>query len=196
MRRRQLLSVSSGGNGRKKIGNYEVVDLGLSNGLLFATCNVGASKETDYGNYYMYGKGTRTYSSSDSKYEGTENPLSSVYDTATKVMGIGWRMPKNTELQDLIDNTDYEWVTNFNGSGKNGGIFISKTNPKAYVFFPAAGDYYNGSLYDVGSYGYVWSSSPYDSSRAYLLNFYSGGKYTDYLSRGDGFSVRGVHAAV
>jgi hypothetical protein len=37
--------------------NYEYVDLGLPSGTLWAKCNVGASVETDYGNYYKYGKG-------------------------------------------------------------------------------------------------------------------------------------------
>ena len=88
MRRRNLLT-SSGGNGRKMIGNYEVVDLGLPSGLLWATCNIGANNELSYGNYYMYGKGAQTYDSSDSAYEGTEKPLASSADTATQVMGSG-----------------------------------------------------------------------------------------------------------
>jgi hypothetical protein len=79
MRRRTLLS-SNGGidpiTGRGTIGDYEVVDLGLSNGLLFATCNVGANTETGYGNYYKYGYGSQTYSydpdedGNDSYYNG------------------------------------------------------------------------------------------------------------------------------
>ena len=194
MRRRILLS--SGGTRRGTIGDYEVVDLSLPSGLLFATCNVGANAETDYGNYYMYGKGSREYTYGDSIYEGTENPLASTADTATQVMGSGWRMPTQTELQELINNTNYEWVTNFNGSGVNGGKFTSKTNPNAYVFFPAAGYYNNGSLYDKGSVGCVWSSTPGGSSLAYGLYFLSGSKGVDNRYRYCGFSVRGVHAAV
>ena len=85
----QLITGVVRNDGRKMIGNYEVVDLGLSNGLLFATCNVGANTETGYGNYYMYGKGSRTYNSSDDYYTGTEDPLKSSADTATQVMGSG-----------------------------------------------------------------------------------------------------------
>jgi hypothetical protein len=44
--------------------------------------NVGASSETDYGNYYMYGKGATQFNLSDSKYTGQEDPLDLSVDTA------------------------------------------------------------------------------------------------------------------
>lgn len=42
----------------RKIDGYEYVDLGLS--VLWATCNVGADNEEDYGDYYAWGE-TETY---------------------------------------------------------------------------------------------------------------------------------------
>jgi hypothetical protein len=106
-------------------------------------------------------------------------------------------MPTQAELQDLINKTNYEWVNNFNGSGINGGKFTNKTNPNAYVFFPAAGYYLDGSLDGVGIRSYVWGSNNRNE-----MNFGQGllstsdGKYlyNDYRTRG--FPVRGVHAAV
>lgn len=41
--------VSVSGN----IGSHTYVDLGLKSGLKWATCNVGASAPTDYGNYFV-----------------------------------------------------------------------------------------------------------------------------------------------
>jgi uncharacterized protein (TIGR02145 family) len=200
MRRRNLLSASSGETGRKMIGDYEVVDLGLPSGLLFATWNVGANSETDYGTYHKYGYGSQEVEFSEGYYQGMEDPLASTADTATQVMGSEWRMPTNDEFQELIDNTNYEWVENFKGSGINGGKFTSKTNPNAYVFFPAAGYYqsYNHSFYEVNSMGFYWSSTPYDSNNAYYLSFISFTADMDYRNdtRPDGYSVRGVHAAV
>ena len=198
MRRRILLSASSGGidpiTGRGTIGDYEVVDLGLPSGLLWATCNVGATNEFGFGDYYMYGKGSQTYRKDDSIYQGTEDPLASSADTATQVMGTGWRMPTRTEIVELIDNTDYTW-TPINGI--NGGKFTSKTNPNAYVFFPAAGLYVsNGSLLGRGVYCNVWSSTPNINDTVYDLYFDSQEMYVDYHDRLYGFSVRGVHAAV
>ena len=40
---------------------HQYVDLGLPSGTKWATMNVGASSETDYGNYYQYGKGASQY---------------------------------------------------------------------------------------------------------------------------------------
>ena len=200
MRRRILLS---GGvsidptAGRRTIGDYEVVDLGLPSGLLWATWNVGATEETDYGNLYMYGKGSRKYNESDSMYEGTEDPLASTADTATQVMGSEWRMPTEDELYELTANTKYEWVTDFNGSRINGCLFISKANPKAYVFFPAAGARYNGINPSFRDDFYVWSSTPFYSKRAFILTInYRGVKELSDYDRDHGYSVRGVHAAV
>ena len=34
---------------------YEYVDLGLPSGLKWAKCNIGAEKETDFGDYFMWG---------------------------------------------------------------------------------------------------------------------------------------------
>lgn len=79
----------------EKLGilNHEYVDLGLPSGTLWATMNVGATSVTDYGNYYMYGKGTTQYNSSDSTYTGSEITLNSNVDTATQVWGEGWHIP-------------------------------------------------------------------------------------------------------
>ena len=38
------------------IQGLEYVDLGLPSGTLWATCNVGANKPEDYGNYYAWGE--------------------------------------------------------------------------------------------------------------------------------------------
>ena len=77
---------------------HTYIDLGLPSGTLWATMNVGASSETDYGNYYQYGKGASQYAatSSDSNYDGIENPLATIADTAAQVWGGDWHMPTQT----------------------------------------------------------------------------------------------------
>ena len=95
------------------IDGHEYIDLGLPSGTLWATMNVGATSETDYGNYYMYGMGSKTYDSSDTSYTGKENPLDLTKDTARVVWGGRWHMPTTTQLYELIENTNYEWVTNY-----------------------------------------------------------------------------------
>lgn len=178
--------------GRGFVDGYEVVDLGLPSGLLWATCNVGAAQETGYGNYYKYGKGSQTYGSSSSSYSGWEMPLSLSADTARQVMGSGWRMPRSDEFSDLINNTYKSFVNNFNGSGINGCKFTSKTNPNAYLFIPAAG-YCASNTYPISTNCAYWSSTPDGQYSANYLNL-SGSSHTINGMRRDwGLSVRGVY---
>ena len=158
-------------------------------GVNWAIKNVGASSVRDYGNYYMYGKGSRVYNSSDSAYEGTENPLASSADTATQVMGEGWRMPTKDEIT-ILKNTSSYWV-DYEGA-KKGIVFISSGE---VLFLPASGYYVNGGLNKRGEDGFVWSSTPSDNGNAYQLHFDN--RRYKYVSRSYGrvcgFSVRGVH---
>ena len=171
--------------------SHDYVEIG---GVKWATMNVGATSETDYGNYYQYGKGAAQYAatSGQSDYSGTENPLATSADTAAQEWGGDWRMPTKAEMESLTANTNFEWVTNFNNSGVNGGKFTDKTDSSKYIFIPAAGNYNNGSLFSVGSYGVVWSSTPSGSSYAYYLSFSDGSKYVSGNSRKKGSSVRAV----
>ena len=198
---------------------FEYVDLGLPSGLKWAKCNVGAEKETDYGDYFMWGSTEPntadectwvSYKYCDGPYDTLtkyntsslygENPdnittLESVDDAASQIMGGDWRMPTKDEIQELIDNTDSEWVEDFNGTGVNGRKFTSKTNTSKYIFFPAAGGCYQHSAYDVGYYGDVWSSSlnisnPY--SAWYLVFNSVNCSMGRFGSRYYGKSVRGV----
>lgn len=171
---------------------HEYVDLGLPSGTKWATMNVGATSETDYGNYYQYGKGAAQYAatSGDSNYSGTEDPLDSSVDTAAQVWGGSWHMPTQAQMQELTANTTYQWVTNYKGSGINGGTFTATNG--AVLFIPVAGYWYSGSQYDVGKYGFCWGSSPDGSGDAYRLGFLNGSKVVGKVKRNLGYSVRGV----
>ena len=172
---------------------HEYVDLGLPSGTKWATMNVGASSETDYGNYYQYGKGAAQYAatSGDSDYSGIENPLAASADTAVQVWGGQWHMPTRAQMEELTANTTYEWVTNYKGSGINGGTFTAKNG--AVLFFPAAGSWSYGSKYDVGGSGFYWaSSSPDDSGRAWMLWSDGGSVAVGDSPRHNGLAVRPV----
>ena len=168
---------------------HEYVDLGLPSGTKWATMNVGASSETDYGNYYQYGKGAAQYAatSGDSDYSGTEDPLDSSVDTAVQVWGGSWHMPTTAQMNELAANTTYKWTTI---NGVSGGKFTA-TNGN-YVFFPAAGAWYNGSQRSVGNSGNYWGSSPNGSNNAYSLYFNNGSKDVYSVYRKLGYSVRPV----
>lgn len=150
---------------------HAYVDLGLPSGTLWATMNVGANSVTDYGDYYKYGLGFSQYNRMQTDYSGTEDPLALSADTAAQVWGGGWHMPTSAQCQELIDNTIFERVTNYQGSGKNGGTFTASNGN--VLFIPSAGHYYNGSIYSVNDYCYIWSSTPDGSDNAHNLFFYT-----------------------
>ena len=194
---------------------YEYVDLGLPSRLKWAKCNIGAEKETDYGDYFQWGETTpdtdytwATYthchgsSTTMKKYckkrsYGTvddKTTLEPTDDAASQIMGGNWRMPTAAEFQELYDNTTNEWVEGYNGSGVNGMKFTSKTNGKS-IFFPANGDASGTEVYDRGTNGKYWSSSLYQSrsSNGVHLRFNSGSVDPQYDDRRYfGFCVRGV----
>jgi uncharacterized protein (TIGR02145 family) len=172
---------------------YEYVDLGLPSGTLWAKCNVGASSETDYGNYYKYGEGIIQYDGSANYYRGGENPLSPSVDTVTNVMGGQWHMPTKTQYEELINNTTFSWTTI---NSIKGGKFTA-TNGN-YIFLPAGGYYEGGSSNNnsINKRGGYWSSTPYPGlSQAYYLFFsyeMSDNLGIGHYNRNQGYNVRGV----
>ena len=159
---------------------YEYVDLDLPSGLKWAKCNVGAEKETDYGDYFMWGStkpntadecaweyapfndGNTSYNADAiNSVKDTVCPngiLAKEYDAASQIMGGDWRMPTEAEIQELIDNTDSEWVDDYNGTGVGGRKFTSKINGNS-IFFPASGFCSGSTFFSQGGYSSIWSSS-------------------------------------
>ena len=175
------------------IDPHEYVDLGLPSGTLWAKMNVGANSETDYGDYYQYGKGANTYqiTSGESNYSGVENPLAASADTATQAWGGRWHMPTSAQCQELMDNTTQEWTTI---NGVNGSKFTAQNGN--YLFFPASGRFLKGTLNYLGEYCYYWASSTLDSGTIYtyyMYYFYNDMKgVTTSTLRYYGYSVRPV----
>ena len=197
----------------------EWVDLGLPSGLLWAKCNLGATKPEEYGDYYAWGETDtkevylwETYKyctamdeegwvktlskyNTESEY-GTPDNLTTLQpsdDVATQKLGNGARMPTETEWRELLANTTSEWTTENGVYGRK----LTAANGKS-LFFPAAG-YRDGSeLHLAGKRGVYWSSSidadcPYG---VWGFGFGSGGQ--DVGGRGYrqfGFSVRAVCAS-
>ena len=177
---------------------HDYVDLGLPSGTLWAKMNVGANSETAYGNYYMYGMGTKTYDSTDTPYAGTENPLAISADTAAQVWGGMWHTPTRAQILELVNNTTFEWVTNFNGTNVNGGKFTASNGN--YVFFPATG-YYSGDDIEgatpgvfsgEGSGTSIWSSTTGSGNDVYTYNINDGENFSEWYGRSQGNSVRPV----
>jgi len=173
------------------LNGYGYVDLGLPSGTKWATCNVGASTPTAYGNYYAWGETTtkETYNSSTYTYSGNQTTLPSSADAATANWGAGWRMPTQTEMNELLDNCTQVWTTQ---NGVNGRLFTGSNGNS--IFLPAAGYRYGSELSGAGSGGYYWSSSLDSGYTDYAWNLVFGsdgcGMYSYY--RNYGFTVRAV----
>ena len=115
-------------------------------------------------------------------------------DAARQNWGGSWRIPFPADFQELINNTDNEWTADYNGTGKTGYVFTSKTDATKSIFLPAAGYREGTTLVNVGSLGYYWSSSLSKSYVGSALRLYF--KSVDVDVSGDlrrcGQSVRPV----
>ncbi len=144
----------------KPVIDYDYVDLGLPSGTLWATCNVGAQNPWDYGDYFAWGEvTTKDYYDWDT-YTYRDSPLSTLdaaHDAAIVNIGSDWRMPTQAELQELYDNCDWEWTSNYNGTGVAGRIVKSRRSSSS-IFLPAAGRRYNGEVIWADDAGYYWAS--------------------------------------
>ena len=189
-------------NGTNTHNGNEYVDLGLSSGTLWATCNVGATSPEQAGLYFAFGeitgysaeqveKGVRRFNKTSYKAKKFTSDITLEEDAAHACMGENWRMPTKAECQELIDNCDVVWTDDYGGTGFKGSVFTSRVNGNS-VFFPAAGYCLNSSVYEVGSYGDYWSASWLSSVDAWCLFFSSRTQYVDLKFRYYGFSVRGV----
>ena len=153
--------------------NYEKNAVQLwADGPYFATMNIGAASETDYGNYFAWG-GTIAYADGDGKSvgegeyaRGPEN-LSGATDTATQLWGSNWCMPSDNDFWNLLRYSDFT-TTTYKWDVVNGVVGRKFTGKEAYssnsVFFPTAGysGYFSGTtVTSTGEYGYgyYWSST-------------------------------------
>ena len=191
---------------------YAYVDLGLS--VKWATCNVGASKPEDYGDYFAWGETqpksnydwstykycngsykTLTKYNNSSSYGTVDNKttLDLSDDAARANWGGSWRMPTYAELTELRENCTWTWTTQ---NGVYGYKVASKKSgyTNKFIFLPAAGYRLDSSPSYAGSFGNYWSSSlnPYGACDAYYLDFYSDGVVWHLTGRYIGFSVRPV----
>ena len=189
-------------------GGIYAIDLGLS--VKWASCNVGAEKPEEYGDYFAWGevKPKEYYAWSTYKYcRGSDNMtkyctssswgivdnktvLDPSDDAATVNWGGVWRMPTRAEQDELRKKCKWTWTSQ---NGVKGYKVIGRNGNS--IFLPAAGYMYGGTLNNAGSYGYYWSSSlsTDNPDNAYYVGFESDdvGWYSG-LDRYYGFTVRPV----
>ena len=208
----------------EKINNtngFSYVDLGLPSKTLWATCNIGADKPSDFGLYFQWGEVTgytqwsiRFDNTCDSltwgnykwylygheyndtvkfkKYTNPGDTLELEDDAAHKIRGGDWHIPSPKQIKELIDNTTSAWTAL---DGVNGMTFTSKKDSSKSIFIPAAGCALGRAIYNRESAGYIWSSTIRNEKYIYdsnILEFRSGQVTLDNYERVYGLPVRGV----
>lgn len=177
----------------------KAVDLGLS--VKWANCNVGASSPEEYGGYYAWGETEEKdvydvstyqhYDKENNKYIFIGNNICGTqYDVAHVKWGDSWRMPTAAEIQELLENCTFSWIS-YNGVygqkvvGPNGNSF----------FLPATGYYSSSNNNSIGTSGYFWSGTLHEENNnntAYGLFIRSGDAYSFDGNISLGRSVRPV----
>ena len=192
------------------IDGYQYTD---AFGLKWAIKNVGASSMSDPGKYYVWGAGSTEYvvhGQNDNFYTEMAD-LPSDRDTATQVMGGGWRMPTKEEIDALTDSAysifSNAYIRKANYNGTYGTVFYDGTNEQKEMtevgnclFFPDG--WYESRYADAyRDDPYFWSKNYFNDSlsRAYIYGgttpgpswMHSGG-ITSATYRNNGLHVRGV----
>ena len=190
---------------------HEYVDLGLS--VKWATCNIGANKPEECGDYfswgetkpkekytwetYKYSKGSKyalTKYCSKSKYGNdgfidTKTILDLEDDAARMNWGEAWRMPTKAEQDELREKCEWVWrsqngVKGYKVIGPNGNS----------IFLPASGVMKEKGLC-LSDSGNLWSSEllAYSPYNVYDIGFYSDDVMKNVSHRYCGQSIRPVY---
>lgn len=200
--------------GTVTIAGPKAVDLGL--GVKWANMNVGATSETDFGEYFAWGD-VRGHSGNDVDdfdanhyylgqmgsggasysiiymYNATDGltVLKPSHDAATVHWGDGWRMPTKEEFEALL-TLDKEWTVQ---DEVNGYRFTGNGNS---IFLPAAGFYgfsREDDDYYVEGISRYWSSSRTSLDYAFFLEFSEGSAIVSNDHRHKGLPIRPVRSS-
>lgn len=207
----------NGGNGT--YNGHDYIDLGLSSGTLWATCNVGADNPEDYGDYFAWGETTpkttynwSTYMYCNGDYDQltkyctqsefgfngfTDNlkTLQQSDDAAIANWGEGWRTPTYNEWIELLTKCSHTSTTI---NGVKGCLFTGRNGNS--IFLPAASSLWDDDSRRVGEDGAYWSSSLNKGIPDSAVGFRFILDWNDFdiynnNNRCSGFSVRAVHTS-
>lgn len=154
------------------------MDLGLPSRVKWATCNIGAKKPEDFGDYFAWGE------SATKKVFTKENCITikkrmfgaiiernGIFTDAAQInWGESWKIPTTDNIIELIEQCTWVWTCL---QGVKGMKVIGPN--ENYIFIPAAGCYENTHKhFDIHGefYGSYWSSTPSEfHGRAKTLGF-------------------------
>lgn len=158
------------------------VDLGLPSGILWATCNIGAFSPSEIGDYFAWGEnepkdayGWETYElcrgSYDSIFKYTKidgkKVLEPEDDVSKSILGEEWRIPTKEDMEELIEECDWDWIS------YEGHLGWKITGPNSNtIFLPAAGSASSYKITGINELGRYWTATRGTSDNfAYNLRF-------------------------
>ena len=202
----------------------------MGDGIYWATKNIGANNPQESGYYFAWGE-TETKTSykwdtykwgtayneltkynDDSTFGTVDNPtyeyVQADDDAARVNLGPGWLTPQKADWQWLLDNCNWVWTADYEGTETAGYVVTSNVDgyTSSSIFLPAAGFHINSPL-QVGNVGNYWSANngrryvsegeeqgmPY---KAWYLSFTSSGKTVGSVDRYYGIPIRPIYREV
>ena len=201
--------------------NKEYVNLGLPSGTLWATCNVGADRPEEFGDYFAWGEvlpkerydwftymfcndteNSMTKYCTSSEYGAVDGvtELKRTDDAATATWGDEWETPSLEQWSELLYGGYPDYYTSKELITVNDvlGLKVTSNINGNSIFLPAAGVFNGTSASSANTQGYYWSRTlnGEKSSTAYYTFFYSGSSTPSMnnIVRFAGLSVRPVRA--
>ncbi|MBO6077642.1 MAG: hypothetical protein J6P66_02685 [Bacteroidaceae bacterium] len=169
---------------------YEVVDLGLSTGTLWAKCNMGATSPEQSGSFFAWGEVEPTKKEFDwsnynlckgdefsfikycpnkdrgyQEFVDNKTVLDDQDNAAKKIMGSNWRIPSQEDYAELIYKCD---IRRCKLNNVWGFLFTSKVNGNS-LFMPLAGRMDQNKTNFKDAYGFYWSNKLDKSETAFIL---------------------------
>lgn len=194
----------------------EGVDLGLPSGTIWATTNLGASKQEEFGFYYAWGEVEPKVDFTENNYSLWETESGPIYkyntdsskgevdnlvrllpedDAAYAATAGEWRIPTNDEWEEL--RTGCDWAVTSIG-GVSGLEATSKTNGSK-LFLPLGGGYVGTLLWNAWADTFYWSMdlALSNTSRAVAflareININLGYSWSNICARRAGVQIRAV----
>lgn len=190
------------------VNGHKWIDLGLPSGVKWATYDVGANQEGEYGDYFAWGElttranmsspwsdyqwGRYEYSNGSSMRDiGSNISGKSRYDAARHQWKGAWRMPTLEEMNELIECCNFKITA-------SGGLFTGPNGNS--ISFPFSGEFITKAY--TGEYGKFWTSELSGPYHAHHMIIQKGQEYAKIKSnnstsipggtRSSGYTIRAV----
>ncbi len=170
---------------------HDFIDLALPSGTMWATCNVGADRPEEYGQYFAWAETRPTGEDTTSEYT-FKSKMTPRDDAAFVHWGSQWCIPSLDQLKELVDKryTIPLWTV----VGDVNGLLVKSRKNGNSIFLPAGGYSNNGTPSELNKVGNYWSSNGGGSftNAAFELFFYDNEIDVDFCDRIYGRSIRPV----